>query len=111
MAAYAATVTSLLDRGRKIDQVTGIGMFAGECNVSNYNTTLAEITGITGKFKTVIAVVAGTSDEGYIFEWVDASGAFKAYTFDYDAIADGPAIEAAIDTDVGSAHFIAIGLV
>lgn len=112
MAAYAATVTSLMDRAVKVDQVVGIGMFAGRCNVTNYNQTLAEIKAITDKFKDMIAVVTdGASDSGYVFHWVDASGAFKVYHADYDAVADGALIEAPTDTDVGEVNFVAYGLV
>jgi len=112
MAVYAATVTSLMKRAVKVDQVTGYGMFTGRCDLTNYNATLAAITAITGKFKDVISVVPqGVSDNGFLVEWIDASGAFKAYTFDYDAVADGAAIEAATDTDIGAFDFVAYGLV
>jgi hypothetical protein len=86
-------------------------MFAGQCNVTNYNSTLVAITGISGKFKDIISVVSGASDSGFVFEWVDASNAFKVYYADYDAVADGALIEAADDTDVGSVSFVAIGFV
>lgn len=109
MAAYAATVTSTMSKPEKISAVTGLRVFCGEVNITNYNQTLAAITGISGKFKTIYSVVAGVSDNGHIFEWVDASNAFKVYHADYDAVADGPLIQAASDTDAGSAHFIAIG--
>jgi len=118
MAVYAATVTSTMKRAVKIDNVVGIGIFAGECNVTNYNTTLAEITDISKKFKTILTVVAGVSDNGHLLEWVDASKAFKAVTptnvSDQTPTADivaAGAAEAATDVDVGSAHFIAIGLI
>lgn len=111
MAAYAATVSSKMDSAVKIDSVVGIGMYAGAVNITNYNSTLAAITAISKKFKSIIAVVAAPSDAGYVFEWVDASNAFKAYFADYDALADGALIQAADDSDVGEAHFIAIGLI
>ncbi len=44
MAVYANTVTALMKRAVKVDQITGIGMYVGKCDVTNYNTTLAEIT-------------------------------------------------------------------
>ncbi len=118
MAAYAAAVTSKLKRALKIDQVTGIAMFCGEVDVTNYNTTLAEITGITGKFRTVLCVIAGVTDSGFLLEWIDATGAFKAFTptnaSDQTPTADivaAGAAQAAVDVDVGSAHFVAYGLI
>ncbi len=109
MAAYAATVTSAMRHAVKIDMVAGVNMYAGKIDLTNYNTTLAAITGISGKFRSVIAVIASTTDEGYILEWIAASNSFKAYRFDYNNAADGPAIEAPTDTDIGAADFIAIG--
>lgn len=80
MAAYAATVSSLMQRAVKVDQVVGVGVYAGNCNLSNYNSTLAEITAITKKFQSVVAVVAeGVSDTGYLIKWDATSKAFKAY--------------------------------
>ena len=111
MAAYAATVTSLMTRAVKVDAVTGYAMYAGTVNVTNYNQTLAEITAITGKFKNVIAVSGGVSDSGFVLRWNNTSGAFEAFFADYDAVADGALIEAATDTDVGEVTFIAMGLV
>ena len=118
MAAYASTVTAVMKRAVKIDQVLGIGMFVGECNITNYNTTLAEITDISKKFKSVLAVVAAVSDSGFLFEWIDATKSFKAVTptnvSDQTPTADiaaAGAAEAATDVDVGSAHFIAYGLI
>ncbi len=111
MAVYAATVTSLMKKAVKVDQVTGIGMFAGQCDVSNYNTTLAEIIGITGKFKSIIAVIAqGASDTGWVPQWETASGAFQMWEGNYDA-ADGPLQEASVDDDTGAFEFVAFGLV
>ncbi len=111
MAAYASTVTSDMKRAVKIDQVTGIGMFAGRCDVTNYNTTLGAITAISGKFRSLLAVVAeGVSDNGYVPGWVVASNSFKIYEGNYDA-ADGPLIEAQVDDDAGAFDFVAFGLV
>ena len=111
MAVYAASVTSLLRASVKVDQVTGVAFYGGEVNITNYNPTLAAITGISGKFKSILSCVAAVSDAGYLFEWIDASNAFKVYYFDYNAAGDGAAIEALVDTDVGSAHFQAFGLI
>jgi len=109
MAAYAASVVKDTPRVERISR--NLGILHGEVNITNYNSTLVEIEDITDYFVRVLTVVAGISDEGYLFEWVDASGAFKAYMANYDqtTAADGPLIEASDDTDVGAAHFIAIG--
>ena len=80
MAVYANTVTALMKRAVKVDQVTGIGMYVGKCDVTNYNQTLAEITAITGKFGTLLQVVCSAiSDNGYLLRWDVVGKAFKAY--------------------------------
>ena len=80
MAVYANTVTALMKRAVKVDQVTGIGMYVGKCDVTNYNTTLAEITAITGKFRNLLQVVCSAiSDNGYLLRWDAVGKAFKAY--------------------------------
>jgi len=80
MAVYANTVTALMKRAVKVDQVTGIGMFMGRCDVTNYNRTFAEITAITGKFGTLMEVICSTiSDNGYLIRWDKVGKAFKAY--------------------------------
>ncbi len=107
MAAYAAAVTSVMKRAVKIDAVQGIYMYAGQCDVTNYNTTLAEITGITGQFKSIIAVVAeGVAENGWVPHWVTATGSFKCF----EVGADGPMLEATNDDDVGTFEFVAYGL-
>lgn len=108
MAAYAATVTSLMNKAVKIDSVVGIGIFAGKCDITNYNTTLAEITAISKKFKSIIAVVGGTTQGGEWVEWLDANNSFKAYISN---AVTGITEEVAVDVDVGEFDFIAIGLI
>ena len=108
MAAYAATVTSKMRKALKVDQVQGVAMYAGRVNLTNYNSTLVEITGITGKFKTLISVVGGTAEGGDWVEWVHASGAFKAYVSNATS---GVTEEVADDVDVGEFDFVAYGLV
>ncbi len=110
MAAYAASVSSLMKGGLKVNDVVGMIAYAGRVNITNYNTTLAEIVGISGKMTGIISVVAGVTDSGFILQWVAASKSFKAYYFDNDAVADGAAIEVVDDTDVGEADFIALGI-
>ncbi len=110
MAAYAAAVTSVMKRAVKLDAIEGIYMYAGQCDVTNYNTSLVEITGITGKFGSIIAVIAqGSSDTGWVPQWVTASGAFKMWEGNYDG-SDGPLQQASNDDDTGAFEFIAIGI-
>lgn len=108
MAAYAASVTSSMKRAVKIDQVTGIGIYTGRCDLTNYNTTLAEITAITGKFKSMISVVAGIAEGGDWIEWSPTDKSFKAYVSNATS---GITEEVATDVDVGEFDFIAIGFV
>ena len=79
MAAYAATVTSPLRKPIKIGN--GVGIYFGQINLTNYNSTLAEITAITGKFndKTPIVTLSGVSESGYICHWDPTSKAVKAF--------------------------------
>lgn len=119
MAAYAATVTSAMLRAVKMDQVVGIGMYVGKCDVTNYNTTLAEITGISGKFGTLLEVICtGVSDNGFIARWDTAAKSIKAYyptiASDQTPTADivaAAGTEVAIDVDVGVVEFVAFGLI
>ena len=119
MAAYANTITATMLRAVKIDQVVGIGMYMGRCDVTNYNTTLAEITDITGKFGTLIEVICSAiSDNGYLMRWDKVGKAFKAYyptdISDQTPTADivaAAASEVASDVDVGVVEFVAYGLV
>ncbi len=118
MAAYAAAVTSLLQKPARMGDVVGVGVWAGKCDITNYNTTLVEITGITGKFQNMISVVGGVSDNGYMVVWVAASLSFKAYyptiasdqtpTADIVAAAGSEVVN---DVDVGVVEFVAVGLV
>ena len=78
MAAYAATVTLDIPHVERISR--NLGILTGICDVTNYNSTLVAITGITGYFKTILSCIAeGTSDNGYLFTWITASLAFKCW--------------------------------
>ena len=119
MAAYAATVTALMKRAVKVDQVTGIGMYVGKCDVTNYNTTVAEITAITGKFRNLLQVICTTvSDNGYLLRWDAVDKGFKAYyptifsdqTPTADIVA-AAGTEVVNDVDVGVVEFVAYGLI
>jgi len=100
MAAYAAAVTLNHRRTRTID--SGLKVIYGSVNVSNYNQTLAEITGITGHFKgTPTVVLESLSDNGYGGTWVAASGSIKCWSAENTQMSN--------DTDAGAFNFIAIG--
>lgn len=90
--AYTATVTSPMKGAERISR--SLGIFMGKCDITDYNSTLVEITGITKYFvdiahtgtqavkfpKGVISCApAGASDNGHLFEWNATSGAFKVY--------------------------------
>jgi len=85
--AYEVTVTTPMKQCERISR--SLGLLAGKCNVTTYNTTLVEITAITKYFVTgnvsgftkgIIAVIpTGVSDNGHTFEWDYTTGAFKCY--------------------------------
>lgn len=79
MAAYAATVT--LRSPKVIKQLGGVGILFGSIDLTNYNATLAELTGITSKFKaaTLQVILGGVSDNGYIVAWDATAKAVKAW--------------------------------
>ena len=55
-------------------------------------------------------ILDSISSNGYAVKWDSTDKGVKAWTFDYDAIADGAAIEAATDTTIGTVGFLAVGL-
>lgn len=102
MAAYAATATLAAPKVTKIGG--GLSMLAGSINLTNYNSTRAEITAITGRFKgTPIVVAEGVSSNGLGVRWDTASKSFKSYVFT-------TGVETANDVNVGSFNFIATGV-
>jgi len=111
MAAYASSATIKSPTIEKLMVFGSLAMVRGLVTVSNYNSTLAEVTAITKFFKdNPLVILGGVSSIGYIGHWVDASKSIKCWNFNYDA-ADGPAQEAANDTNIGVFPFIAIGRV
>lgn len=106
MAAYAATVTlsGLTPHVAKI--APGVGVLLGTVDVTNYNSTLAEITDITKKFIATPTVLLSTVGDngGHWGIWVEASKSVKCFEIDTGALA-----EADLDDDCGSFHFIAVG--
>ena len=90
--AYESTVTSLMGSAERISR--SLGMFVGKANVTSYNSSLVEITGITKYFvdightgdqavkyaKGVISCTPnGPSDNGHVFTWDSTKGAFKCW--------------------------------
>ena len=79
MANYAVTVTLDQRSAAKFGN-GGFKLIAGQVALSNYNSTPAEITGITGEFKTLLRVVCdGVSSGGYLVRWSKTDKALKAY--------------------------------
>ena len=105
MAAYAATVSSSMDRAIEVSR--GIAIYAGTTALTNYNSTLAAITAITGKFDTVFTVVPGATSSGFRPSWVAASSAFKMWK---NSGTNGADVEVGDDVNVGTFQFIAYGL-
>ncbi len=99
---YLANITSPMGSAERISR--NIGVYAGKIDLTSYNTTLIEITGITKYFKTggvagftqgIVAVVCDpVSENGYAVQWDYGTGAFKAY------VSSGVAIP--VDSNVGA---------
>lgn len=105
MAAYAASVSATMKNAEQIGNGP-FGIFVGKVNVTNYNQTNAAITALSKKFRTVLHVIAGVTDTGYVLFWTGTS--FKAYTFEDTS---NVPVEVASDIDVGEASFVAFGLI
>lgn len=110
MAAYAAAVTAPDVVAKKL-AATGLGVLRGSVAVSNYNSTLAEITGITGKFRSAPTVLlGGCSSNGYIVAWDAVAKAIKAW-YPTRAITpagslNAPAFTGTASTDVRELDFV-----
>ncbi len=96
----------------------GWGMLIGTLDITNYNATTTEETGITKFFKPfhigatshkVFILCQSTSSNGYTMDAITTTGKFKAWQ---ESGSDtGARTEAATDTNVGTLEFIAIGVV
>ena len=115
MAAYASSVTLASNKVQRI-RGTNFGFIIGTIDITNYNATTAEETGITKHFKAYtigggtlkcFLIAEGTTDNGYAIEFIPSTGKFKAWK---EASA-GAKTEASDNTDVGAANFWAVGLV
>lgn len=112
MAAYAATVTPADAVGQKLAG-TPLRIVRGSVNITNYNPTLAEITGITKYFRTTPTVLlGGFSTNGYACSWVSASKSIKCWEDNENAsyLPDVAFGEPAADVNIGSVEFVAVGI-
>jgi hypothetical protein len=85
MADYACTVTFDLPNAKKVFK--GLGISCGKADITNYNQTGAEITDLTGEFKTLLRIICdGISDNGYIVRWNTTDKCFHAFypTIEHD---------------------------
>jgi len=134
MAEYSASTTDDLPRTERISE--NLGIMTGEVDIDNYNTTLAEITSITSKFESVLAVVVdGLSTNGYVVKWDRSNKSFKCFNptnidTSSGTVADAlgwasggafvsansghteaaTAAEAATDDTIGKVNFVAFGI-
>lgn len=109
MANYAASVASPMNGCERISR--SLGVFSGTVNITNYNTTLLEITGITRYFKAsgvsgftkgLMSVVCDqVSSLGYVCRWDYGTGSFKAFLPTSVAIA--------VDSNVGAGAALLFG--
>lgn len=104
MAAYASSV-SVSDVAAQVVAGTPLRILRGRLTVSNYNSTLAEITGITKYFRTNPTVLLGGVFSGgnHVGQWVVASKSVKAWVTTTGA-------EVANDVNIGNVDFVAIGV-
>ena len=78
MTAYASTVTLDHVGAERISK--NFGMIVGKCDITNYNTTGAEITDITKHFRTIKRVIVdGFSASGYLVRWNTTDKCFHAF--------------------------------
>lgn len=97
MAAYAATVTLTDTTSHRL--IPGLRIVMGTVDVTNYNTTLAEITDITKHFRDAPTVLlGGISDNGFLVAWNSSSKAVKAW---YPTIAQSQASVTELDSTGG----------
>ena len=100
--AYTAAVT-LTDR-KPVPIGNGLHILRGSVDVTSYNSTRAEITGITKYFRdTPTVLLGGSTDNGYLAAWETSS------VKSWDHLDTGVG-ETANDTDIGAVPFMAIGL-
>lgn len=91
------------------DSIISLGnakMYLGSVTLSNSYATggdtlnLATALGVDKILRAILTVQSGSSQ--YILRYDNTNGKVKAYYYDYDAAADGAAIEVAATTDLSS---------
>lgn len=105
MAAYASTVATADSVGQVLAG-TPLRVVRGRLTITNYNSTLVEITGITKFFRTNPTVLLGGKFSSGLHsgQWIDASKSVKAFV-------DTTGAEVANDvTTMGNVPFVAIGV-
>lgn len=79
MAAYAQTTVIDLRTSERL-HLSRLAILYGTIDVTNYNTTLAEITGITSRFRgTPRVMLGGISTLGFMGTWIAASKSVKCF--------------------------------
>src|SRR4030067_664611 len=87
MAAYASTVTIHTPKAERISR--NLGMIAGKINITNYNATTTEETGITKYFlpsavtgleKGIVSFAVTHVENPYVFTFNGSTGKFKVYS-------------------------------
>jgi len=104
MAAYASSVT-LGDAVAQKLAGTPLRVIRGTLTVSNYNSVLAEITGVTKYFRGApIVILGGKFSTGlHSGQWDAAGKAVKAWV-------DTTGAQVANDVNIGSVQFVAFGV-
>jgi hypothetical protein len=75
---YTISVTLDTPSAQRISQ--DLAVITGVADLTSYNATHAEVTPITGKFKTTLAVLAGSlTDNGHVVYWNRTTKAFTAF--------------------------------
>ena len=116
MAAYAATVTTT-ERTNRLGR--GVGLLRGKVDVTNYNQTGAEITGITNQFHggDPTVILDSLSDNGYLVRWNHTDKAVHAFypTAEVSAVnvtervhAGGDEVINLIDDDSAASNGVAV---
>ncbi len=115
--AYVVTLTLSPENvaGVKVASNPGLRVLFGLVDVSTYNSTNVEISGITKHFSNTSphVVIDGISDNGFMGRWDPTNGTIVCYALDgtLSVTASSTSLTEAQDgVDVGVFNFIAIGL-
>lgn len=106
MADYAATVVLAIPHGVQV--APNLNVIMGTVDITNYNSTLAALTAISGAFRnTYTVILSSITDNGYYVSWVAASDSIKAWQ---SKTADA-STQVANDVDIGKVSFVAFGMI